>query len=65
MTIGRKEVLRETSAPMPFCAPQIPHGVPGDETRASTVRRRWRTLGLWLGCAAERYRPVEQCLFAT
>jgi hypothetical protein len=37
---GKTEVLGEKHVPVPFCPPQIPHGLNGDRSRASAVRGR-------------------------
>jgi hypothetical protein len=35
---GETEVLGEKPVPLPFCPPQIPHGLTRDRTRATAVR---------------------------
>jgi hypothetical protein len=37
---GKTEVLGENPVPVPFCPPQIPHGLTQDRNRASAVRGR-------------------------
>jgi hypothetical protein len=38
VSTGKIEVLIETPLPLPFCPPQIPHGLTWDRTRAFFAR---------------------------
>jgi hypothetical protein len=40
---GKTDILRWKSAPVLFCPPKIPHGLPWDWTIVSTVRSCWLT----------------------
>jgi hypothetical protein len=51
---GKTEVFRKKPVPVPFCPPQIPHGLTRGRTRASAVRGRRLT-------AWAMARPILMC----
>jgi hypothetical protein len=55
---GKTEVLAEKPVPVPFCPPQIPHGLARDRTQASAVRGRRLT-------AWAMARPYSELLTAS
>jgi hypothetical protein len=52
---GRTKNLRDKLVPLPFCPPQIPHGVIQAQTKASMVRGWWLTAWpmAWPGCGLD------------